>query len=234
MNTKYTTITIIFAFLFLPVFTQIYAESPNRSLRQQIKKEVIEEKKENLIEKAKNLIKEKIRNQINGKLTAIEGKSLTVQKDKKTFTVNTSDTTQFKRKFGGTSSLNELSLNDQLLIIGNRKKNSDGSHSTTEIEASYIRNMSIQRRFAVFTGEVTAKTDTTLTLKTQGRGIQTVYISTNTKYAEKNKAISYASITIGDKILVKGELWDRATAKIDATSILRLVSRQIVIPSPTL
>lgn len=200
---------------------EIKKEKIRREVVQDTKVEVREETK-NLLERAKDMVKEKMKRQIKGTLVSITGTVLMVQKDQTTFTVNTTDKTEFKRKFGAVSSLSEFSPNDQLLIIGNRIKNTDGTLSSNEIEASYIRNMSIQRRFAVFIGEVTAKTESTLTLKTGGRGVQTVYVSTNTKYSEKNKTISFADILVGDKILVKGELWDRVNERIDAKSVLKL------------
>jgi hypothetical protein len=228
-----------FVFLFIPVFVR--AESPTRgALRQQIRNELIQEKKEevkektlNVLERAKNIVKEKIKKQIKGDLVSIAGSILTVKKDQTTFTVNTTEKTELKRKFGANASLAEFSPNDKLLIIGNRVKNSDGTLSASEIDASYIRNMSIQRRFIVFTGVVEAKQDSIITLKTVGRGTQSVYTTTATKYLEKNKDISLSSIVVGDRIIVKGELWDRANDKIDAKSIMKLPVKPLS-PTPTL
>lgn len=200
------------------------------------KKELIQEKIQNkkdirentkgLLEQAKDVIKEKIKKQLKGQLVTISSNTLTVKKDDKSYTVLVTDKTELKRKFGASSTLSEFSPNDTLIIIGNRVKNSDSTLSATEIEASYIRNMSIQRRFAVFTGEVTAKSSTTLTLKTTGRGTQTVYVTSSTQYKERNKAITFADIQIGDKIVVKGELWDRVNEKIDAKTIMKLSSQK--------
>lgn len=245
MNKKYiqistTAFLVLFgALIFVP---SINAELPLRGVMQRVqdaKKEVREEVKEkvkedskNLIERAKTAIKERIKRHIRGTLTSISGNTLAVSTENNlTLTVLVSDKTQLKRKFGGTSTLGEFSVNDDLIIIGNRKKNSDESMSSTEVEASYIRNMSIQRRFAVFTGEITAKSSTTVTLKTIGRGTQTVYVMSNTQYKERNKAITFADIQIGNKIVVKGELWNRVNEKIDAKTILKIPSRTT--PSPT-
>lgn len=209
-----------------------YAEVSVRGVLREQRKEVVQEKiqdikevRENtksLLEQAKNIIKEKIKKQIKGQLVTISGNTLTLKKDEETYTVLVTDKTELKRKFGGSSTVDEFSPNDILVIIGNRVKNSDGVLSNSEIEASYIRNMSIQRRFTVFTGEVTAKSPTTLTLKTIGRGTQTVYVTSNTLYKEKNKTITLADIQIGNKIVVKGELWNRVSDKIDAKTIVKL------------
>jgi hypothetical protein len=211
---------------------ETFAEASVREIVREQKREVIKEKiqdvkeiQENtkgLLEQAKNMIKEKIKKQLKGQLVTISGSTLTVKKDEELYTVFVTESTELKRKFGASSTLNEFSPQDTLLVIGKRTKNSDGTFSSSDIEASYIRNMSIQRRFTVFTGEVTGKTSNTLTLTTVGRGIQTVYISSNTQLKEKNRTISLADIELGNKIVVKGELWDRASNKIDAKMILKL------------
>jgi len=232
MNKKQANTTkIIFAVVLVTVQLFIvqasHAQNQTRGLLRDLKQEVVQEKKEivkektqNILEQVKNVIKEKIKKHIKGTLTAMTGNVLTVRQGQTNLTIRTTDKTKFKRKFGGISSLGEFSINDQLIIIGNRNADS------TEIEASYIRNMSIQRRFAVFVGEVTAKSSSVLTLKTESRGAQTAIISSNTTYKEKNKTITFADIQIGDKILVKGELWDRASDKIDAKAVLRLNTRK--------
>jgi len=200
---------------------------------QNIKEINIKEVRENtksLLEQAKNIIKGKIKKHLKGQVVTISGNTLTVQKDNTSNTVLVTDKTILKRKFGAPSTLSEFSPNDMLIIIGNRVKKSDSTLSSTEIEASYIRNMSIQRRFAVFTGEVTAKSSNTVTLKTTGRGTQTVYVTSSTQYKERNKAITFTDIQIGDRIVVKGELWNRVSAKIDAKTILKLNFQK---PSPS-
>ncbi|MFH0773644.1 MAG: DUF5666 domain-containing protein [bacterium] len=241
MNTKQTRlthataiVTLLIAMLF--VVQAPFAQSPTRMILREQRRELIQEKKQidvektkNILEQVKNIIKEKIKRQISGKLVTIAGTVLTVQKDQTTYTVTTTDSTVFKRRFGASSSLSEFSPNDQLLIIGNRKKNNDGTLSSTDIEASYIRNMSIQRRFAVFNGEVASISGDTLTLQTKGRGVQIAYVSNKTQYKEKNVLISFSSIKVGDTLIVKGELWDRANNKIDAKTILRLVNKRSTI-----
>lgn len=248
MNKKQLTTTRnLMSWMFLVgVFFLVQGSNAEVSLRgvlREQRKEVIQEKiqdikdvRENtksILEQAKNMIKEKIKKQIKGQLVTISGNTLTVKKDEETYTILVTDKTELKRKFGGSSTLDEFSPNDILMIIGNRVKNSDGVLSTSEIEASYIRNMSIQRRFAVFVGEVTAKSSTTLTLKTIGRGTQTVYVTSSTLYKEKNKTITLADIQIGNKIVVKGELWNRVSDKLDAKTIVKLSLKNTSTPSIT-
>lgn len=218
-----------------------YAEGTKKILLKEIRRETNQKKQEvrvttkGFIEQAKNAIKEKIKKQLKGELITINGNTLSVQKDNKSFTVLVSDKTELRRKFGAQSTLNEFSAKDTLIVIGNRTKNSDGTFSSTSIDATYIRNMSIQRRFAVFAGEVTSKTTSTLTIKTIARGNQTIYISSNTEYKERNKKIAFADISVGDKVIVKGELWDRVNEKIDAKTIQKISSKAKMPPiSPTI
>lgn len=162
-----------------------------------------------------NAIKEKIKSlfprQFRGKLKTINGSVLTVTtKDGKEIVVNVVKETMLKRRFGASSTLSEFMVGDELAVVA---KNQD---------AKYIRNLSIQRRNAVFTGTITTKTDTSFTLQTVSRGLQNVYTSSTTVIHEKDKVKTYADLAVGDKVLVKGELWDRANTKIDAKKILKL------------
>jgi hypothetical protein len=230
MNKKISAINVLALCVGTMVITiPSYAALPVRGVLKdevrEVKREIIQEDKKNILEEVKKVIREKIKKQIKGKLITIAGSTLTVQNDKTTFTVTTTSTTQLKRRFGADSTLSEFSPNDELLVIGNRKKNTDGTLSTTDIEASYIRNMSIQRRFTVFNGEVLTVSSNMFTIKTKSRGTQTVYVSSKTQYKEKNTSLLFTDIHIGDNLIIKGELWDRATDKIDAKAILKLPVR---------
>lgn len=228
-TTAFVITSLMMALVLTPPMS--YAQSPTRGILRELRKEVVQEKKEqvrentkNILEQVKNIIKEKIKKQLKGVLVSISGNVLTVKKDENSYTVNVTSKTELKRKFGAASSLDEFNPNDQLLIIGNRKKNSDGTLSTSEIDASYIRNMSIQRRFAVFNGKVLSISTNSFVIQTKSRGTQTVYTSTQTQYKEKNAAITFADIHIGDNLIVKGELWDRVNEKIDAKTVLKLAN----------
>lgn len=162
-----------------------------------------------------NAIKEKVKSllpkQFHGKLKTISGSVLTITtKEGKDIVVNVVKETMLKRRFGANSVLSEFMVGDELAVVA---KNQD---------AKYIRNLSIQRRNAVFTGTITTKADALFTLQTVSRGLQNVYISSTTAIHEKDKVKTYADLAVGDKVLVKGELWDRANTKIDAKKILKL------------
>lgn len=222
--------------LFLVGIVHAEMNTSLRDVREMVGKKIEERKelrptgielKKNIIERAKDMVRKKIKKQVKGTLTTIADTTLTVQVEKENdYTVRVNENTQYKRKFGGESKLSDFRPNDSVLVIG--KETGD-----KEVEATYIRNLSIQRRRAVFLGEVMSKSTDSFTLKTTGRGTQTVYISSSTKLSEKNSAIGFGNIELGNKVVVKGEVWDRESAKIDAQTIMKLAQKQAkVTPTP--
>lgn len=206
--------------------------------RQEIKNDIKNatgESKRGLIDQLKDRIKSKLPKRIHGKLTLINGSVLSVISDNGiTYMVTITSNTQLRRRFGGAATLSEFSIGDELAVIGNRRKTSDTEFSETEIDAKYIRNLSIQRRNAVFNGTVTSKETLLFKIQTQSRGVQTVNINNATIYTQKDQKILYADLQIGDKVIVKGELWDRASDNINAKKVMKLVRSTITVtPTPT-
>ncbi len=139
-----------------------------------------------------------------GDLTAINGTTLTVSKDGKTYSVNTDSKTQFRRHFWGKSSLSEFSVGDKVNVIG---RFTDDAKTT--IQAVLVRDISIQKRNGVFFGAVATISGNTIVLNSKHRGVQTVTVSSSTKFVNrKGEAISLSDIKAGDQIRVKG-VWDK-------------------------
>ncbi|HCM38134.1 MAG: hypothetical protein UV61_C0005G0004 [Candidatus Gottesmanbacteria bacterium GW2011_GWB1_43_11] len=142
-------------------------------------------------------------------LTAIAGATLTVSKDGKTYTINTDADTKFRRKFWGKSDLAEFTVGDKLNVIGKWEDD-----AKTTVDATLVRNLSIQKRHGVFFGEIKSKTDIGFTLESIKRGMQTVTVSDTTKYINrKGEAISFGDIAVGQRVRVRG-LWDSIHATI--------------------
>lgn len=138
-----------------------------------------------------------------GTVTAVSGATLTVTKDSTTYTVSTDSNTIFRRRFGGKSSIDEISVNNTVNVLGKWQ-----NEEKTQILATHIRDLSIQKRHATFFGTVKTKTETSLVLTTVNRGEQTVTIGTSTKLVNrKMEEIKMEDIQIGHKIRVKG-IWD--------------------------
>ncbi len=145
----------------------------------------------------------------SGELTKIDGSTLTVVKDDKTYTVFTDDQTQLRRKFWGKSSLSEFSVGDKLNIVGTWK-----DEAKTQIQARFIKNISIQKRYGVFIGTVSNKTDTGFTFTTVARGVQQVTVTNSVEYTNrKGETINYSDIVNGHRIKVRG-LWDSTNSTI--------------------
>lgn len=215
------------------------AQNIRKEIRQEIKntreelKTATAENRQNVVEKMKDLIKSRLPKRINGTLTTIDSANsvLTVTgKDGTVYTVNVTAETKLKRKFGANSTLSEFMPGDELAIVANRHKVSDTEVSETVLDAKYIRNLSIQRRNTVFLGTIGTKSEGSFTVATVARGTQTVMVDAATTYSEKDKPITYADLAVGDKVVVKGELWDRANTKINAKKVMRLVRSS---PTPT-
>ena len=100
----------------------------------------------------------------------------------------------------------------------------------TTIDARLIRNLSIQKRWGVFFGEVTVKNGDNFVMKTIERGDQAVYFGSETEFLNhKKETISYADLQIGNRVRVKG-MWDRSLNKITEVEEVRLFPQR---PTPT-
>lgn len=223
-NMKKTMVSIfVFTVLLfaLPGISSVQAETLREA-----RKDVMEAKK-NLIEERKDFredVRERVASKVaavkamfkariafgSGKLTAISGTTLTVEKDGKTYTVLTGTfdkcSTQFRRRFWGSSAISEFTVGDSVNVAG-RFQNEE----KTIIEACVVRDVSIQKRFGVFVGEVTSLLSNGWVMTTVGekRANQTVTVTSSTKYTDrKGEASTQAEVKVGNRVRVKG-LWNR-------------------------
>ncbi len=169
---------------------------------------------------------------IGAEITAINGASLTVTKDGKTYTITTSSQTKFLRHFWGKSEEGEFSVGNKVNVWG--KWTDEGQ---TTLDATMIRNLSIMKRRGVFLGEITSLGSGSFVLKSVNRGDQTVLYSSTTKFVNrKEQTIAASDLKAGDKVRVKG-LWDKSNNKITEVSQVKdfsLPKREPkVTPSPT-
>ncbi len=138
---------------------------------------------------------------VTAKTPSVPG-TLTITKDGKTYTVNVDTKTQLRRRFWGKATWEEISIGDMVNVIG---RWTDDSH--TAINAVLVRDLSIQKKFGVFFGTVTANSGSTLMINTK-RGTETVTTNTSTKFVNrKEETIAKSDIKVGDKVRVRG-LWD--------------------------
>ncbi|MCX7881086.1 MAG: DUF5666 domain-containing protein [Patescibacteria group bacterium] len=192
-------------------------QATNQAERNKIRNE-IREKNKGLLDQIKNQIKEKLQNlkfsaRIEGKITSLSNNLINIQDDNgKNYIVNITEKTQLRRRFWGKAELSEFAVGNRVKVIG-RYTNEE----KTIIEAVLIRNLSIQRRWGVFFGQVVTISENYLTLKTVNRGDLIVYLTNETRLKNrKGGTIKWSEIQIGHKIRVKG-VWDRDLKEIRET-----------------
>ncbi len=199
-------------------------------IRNEIRNE-IKEKNQNLLERIKNQVKEKLsfRAKVEGVIENIQTNQLTVKDNQgNVYTVNITDKTRLIRRFGGKSNLNEFKMGDRVVIFG--KYTSDNKKT---IEARLIRNLSIQKRWGVFFGEIISKKETNFVIKTINRGELTVYFTNQTKFLSHDKqSISYQNLKTSDRVRVKG-VWDRDLKEIREVDEVRVFPKLSATPKVT-
>ncbi len=165
----------------------------------------LRQKSKNLFEKFSVMGRAMI---LKGQITAKTDTTLTVEKDGKSYTVNLGDKTILRRRFGGKSDLVEFSVGDTVNVYGTWTDD-----TKTAINARMVRNISIQKRFAVFIGQVKEIVGSgwVMTTLSSKRPDQTVTVSPSTKFVNrKEETITQGDIKVGHRVRVKG-LWDSST-----------------------
>lgn len=209
-------------------------ESLNQANNPEERKEIrneIREKNKGLLDQIRNQVKEKFQNlrfsaRVEGKITGLSNNLMSVEDNSgKIYTVNITKKTQLRRRFWGKAELKEFTFGDRVKVIGRY-----ANEGKTEIEAVLIRNLSIQRRWGVFFGEVATISGNYLIIKTVNRGDLTVYLTSETKLKNrKEEKIKWSEIQVGHKIRVKG-VWDWNLKEIRKTEEIKDFS----LPLPTL
>lgn len=197
MKIKIFLLLLLFIFV-TPVFAEVRMVRPTIQAR----KEVREEVKERIAAKVRIILN-------RSTIRTIEGQTLTVENDGKTYTVLTGKfdtcTTQYRRKFWGTSGLDEMSVGDSVNVLGYWQ-----DESQTNINACLVRDISVQRRFGVFFGEILSVSETGFVMSTvsEKRANQTVTLSANTTLINRREQkISLNDLQVGHKVRVHG-LWN--------------------------
>lgn len=163
----------------------------------------------------------------SAKVSAINGTSLTVQQGDKTYTVMTSAETKYKRKFWGESSFAEISVNDVINVVG--KWNNE---TKTEINALWIRNLSVQKRYGVFFGEVKSLSDGSFVMSTAKREDHTVTVGSASLVNRREETIVLGDILVGHKVRIKG-MWDSANKTVTEVKQIKDFSLPVVTATPT-
>jgi len=194
----FLSLILIFVVASVPVSAKVATPSgQGQQIREEVKGKI-----QNLKDKIQNF-KNTRAGLKQAKLTSKSDTALTVEKEGKIYTVNISDKTHFRRRFWGKATLSEMSVGDLLDIQGKW-----ADDQKTIINATLIRDTSIQMRFGTFFGTVTSISGSTITMQTKKRDFQTVTASSSAKIINrKQQTMSLSDILVGHKIRVKG-LWN--------------------------
>lgn len=163
-------------------------------------------------------------------VTVKDGTTLTCTKEGNTYTVLTDDKTQFRRRFWGKGSLDEILVGHVINVIG-----SWGDDAKTTVQARLVRDTSIQKRFGVFFGQVKSLLSNgwVMTTVSGRRADQTVTVSSETKFVNRREeTIGQADIQVGHRVRVKG-LWDNVNNTVTEVKHVKDFSLPpIVTPTP--
>lgn len=165
----------------------------------------------------------------SGQVTAKDGTTLTVTSDGKTYTIQTDTKTQFRFKFWGKGSLEAIAVGHTVNVIG---KWQDDAHTT--VMARLVRDVSLQKRFGVFIGEIKSLLTGgwIMSTKSEKRADQAVTISTSTKFVNRNEEpIVQSDVVVGHKVRVKG-LWDSVANTVTEVTHVKDFSLPLK-PTPT-
>lgn len=182
----------------------------------------IREKTGNVVKRLVNAGKAVI---IGGTITAKSDTTLTVEKDGKSTTVNVGGDTQLRRRFWGKSTTAEFSVGNNVNVYG-----AWTDEAQTAINARLIRNISIQKRFGVFFGEVKSLLSNGWVMSTvsEKRPDQTVTITSETKIENrKGETIGQNDVKVGHRVRVKG-LWDNSSNTVTEVKQVKDFSLPIV------
>jgi len=161
-----------------------------------------------------------------GKVVSKDGSSITVISNENTYTVLTDDKTQFRRLYWGKSSLEEISINDMVKVIGKWQ-----NEERTQIKATLVRNLSIQKRQGTFFGVIKSVNGNSFVIQTAKRGEIVVKVSDTTKLVNRvMNEITFSDLKVGHRIRVKGT-WDKANSTL--TEVAQIKDFSIPVnPSP--
>ncbi len=158
------------------------------------------------------------------------------------FTIKTNSSTKFLRATGEATTIAEIKDGDLLDVSGELQSQSD----TLTINASSVKNSSVEKEQAVLSGTVTAL-DTSLrqfTLNNKERGLVIVKTATSTQFIKGNRSLDLEHIRIGDRIIKVSGDYDIPSKTLVATLVTTyvdpalykprlLIGKLIETPSPT-
>ncbi len=158
------------------------------------------------------------------KVTAISGNvvnaSMSWGSSVLNWTVNLSASSKVVRKFGGVASVSEIAVGDILSFQGNLDTTNT---SPFTVNASTVKNWSIQKKMASFNGTVKSVDSTGMkfVLTSGNRGDVTVVVASSTQFKKEegnSTALTFANIIVGAQVTARGVL-DTVSNQLTANDI---------------
>lgn len=152
---------------------------------------------------------------LQASVTSVDTDRISVEKDGITTVVLIGTDTRIVRRFFGTSTLAEIKTGHVVMVYGTWTDD-----TKTTIDATLIRDASIQLRYGVFVGTVTSISGTNLTFNSVNRSTQVADLSgTPVIVNRRMEKITLTDVKVGHRIRVKG-MWDRSVNTI--TDVIQL------------
>jgi hypothetical protein len=155
------------------------------------------------------------------KVTAVVGSTISAQQSWGSYTVSwnvvTNPSTSIIRRYGGTSLLSEISVGDYISFNGPL----DTTKATATVNAKTVKDWSIQKRHADFSGSITsvATSTSSFVLQTKERGALTVFTSASTTITKDGATAVFADLQIGQKVALASGIWDTERATLVADKV---------------
>ncbi len=163
------------------------------------------------------------------KVTAISGNTISAATTwgsaSISWNVVTDSGTEFIRRFGGKSSISEISVGD-LVSFNGTLQTSVASPFT--VQAKIVKDWSVQKQNATFSGTVQSVDATTqsFVLAAEKRGNITVLVSTTTVIRKGDSAGAFSDIVAGVKATASG-LYNNLTSRLEAEKVIIQVPKPV-------
>lgn len=150
---------------------------------------------------------------LRGTIDSVGANSLAVKSWGGLWTVNIASSTKSVRKFGGAANLSEFQKGDWVEAQGKINES-----AVWTIDATMVRNNSIQTRNAEFSGTISNLSGSSFSLATEKRGTVKVTVNADAKIMVNGKAGAVSDLQNGMKAGVKG-VWDRTQTSVAASMV---------------
>jgi len=162
------------------------------------------------------------------KVTAVSGSGFTATNiwgsASESWTVQTDGSTEFMRRYGGASSLSEISAGDIVSFSGNL----DQTASAFSVKASVVKDWSVQKENSTVSGTVSSVTAASFLLHTANRGDVTVSLAASSTVMKDGSAIAFSDIKAGDRISSASGVLDNVNHTLVANKVVVYVNKALL------